>query len=64
MYAYSSTSTINALQVYDGYPKARVHLLLLPKPAFLAVNAATDLRREHLERHVDKYTLVCLFYSI
>lgn len=47
----TTTSTnINRRQVYDGYPKARVHLLLLPKPAFLAVNAVTDLRREHLER--------------
>ncbi len=37
--------------IYDGYPKAKVHLLLLPKPSFLAVSGVTELRREeHLER--------------
>ena len=39
-------------QVYDGYPKARIHLLLMPKPTYLAANAVTDLRREHLDRYV------------
>ncbi|CAM9127374.1 unnamed protein product [Ectocarpus fasciculatus] len=35
--------------VYDGYPKSRFHLLLLPKPKFLDVKQASELRRdEHL----------------
>ncbi|CBN74191.1 FHA-HIT protein [Ectocarpus siliculosus] len=35
--------------VYDGYPKSRYHLLLLPKPKFLDVKQASELRRdEHL----------------
>jgi diadenosine tetraphosphate (Ap4A) HIT family hydrolase len=37
--------------IYDGYPKAKVHLLLLPKPSFLAVSGVAELRREaHGER--------------
>ncbi|CAM9128689.1 unnamed protein product [Hapterophycus canaliculatus] len=35
--------------VYDGYPKSKYHLLLLPKPKFLDVKLASALRRdEHL----------------
>lgn len=37
--------------IYDGYPKAKVHLLLLSKPTFMAVSDVTKLRREeHGER--------------
>jgi len=37
--------------IYDGYPKAKIHLLLLPKPSFLAVSGVAELRREaHGER--------------
>ena len=32
--------------IYDGYPKAKVHLLLLPKPSYLPVNGPADLRRD------------------
>eukprot|EP00903_Cladosiphon_okamuranus_P008221 g7914.t1 len=39
------------LVIYDGYPKARFHLLLLPKPKFLDVKEPKDLRRDqHLSR--------------
>ncbi|CAN0411320.1 unnamed protein product [Ectocarpus sp. 12 AP-2014] len=35
--------------IYDGYPKSRYHLLLLPKTKFLDVKQASELRRdEHL----------------
>ncbi|CAN0353020.1 unnamed protein product [Ectocarpus sp. 6 AP-2014] len=34
--------------IYDGYPKARHHLLLMPRPSFLDVMRPSDLRREHL----------------
>ncbi|CAN0091562.1 unnamed protein product [Ectocarpus fasciculatus] len=34
--------------IYDGYPKARYHLLLMAKPSFLDVMRPSDLRREHL----------------
>ncbi|CAM9459835.1 unnamed protein product [Pylaiella littoralis] len=34
------------LVIYDGYPKSRFHLLLVPKPKYLDVNAPSDLRRD------------------
>lgn len=51
-----NTCTTSQQQVYDGYPKAGIHLLLMPKPAYLAANAVTDLRREHLDRYA------CFFF--
>ncbi|CAM9459764.1 unnamed protein product [Pylaiella littoralis] len=37
--------------IYDGYPKSRYHLLLLPKPKFLDVESPSELRRDqHLSR--------------
>lgn len=37
--------------IYDGYPKAKVHLLLLPKPGFLSASGVAELRRDaHGER--------------
>lgn len=38
------------LVVYDGYRKARVHLLLLPKPAFLDLPDIAAARPQHLPR--------------
>ncbi|CAM9679418.1 unnamed protein product [Hapterophycus canaliculatus] len=40
----------NFIVIYDGYPRARHHLLLLPKPSFLDATTPWDLLYEHLPR--------------
>lgn len=60
---YIFLETSEWMVIYDGYPKAKVHLLLLPKPSFTSVNAVTALRREaHGERltrlHVEARRIV------
>ena len=36
--------------IYDGYPKARIHLLMVPKPSYLNIDSIATLRREHLDK--------------
>lgn len=42
------------MAIYDGYPKAKVHLLLIPKPEFLTINSVTELSHDKHNKQISR----------
>ena len=40
----------NVIVIYDGYPKAKRHLLIIPRPSFLKVTKIEHVKPHHLEK--------------